>query len=299
MIFAVAQQAALTFLPVLLLAALGYVYAGKYRAFNPAEINALNLRLFLPALVFHALVTAQAEWGSLGWIAVYGGAIVLGSGALTYPLCRLLNWNVREVVPPMMFTNYGNMGLPLLPLAFGAEALPAAVVLFIVGNTMHLTIGFKIYDNRLRWRELAGTPMLIAAVLGAAASALGWQPQGAVAHTLEMAAAVSIPLMLFALGVRLREVNWRIIRESIAPALWCPASGLLCFAALWFVIPLPAAEKWVVAVFAALPPALLNYMFADRFNVNPARVAAIVMTSNLFSVVVIPLTLMVVFAVRG
>lgn len=298
MVFIVAEKAALTFLPVLLLAAVGYAYAARFRQVSTEDINAVNLRVFLPALVFNALVTADAEWRQLGWIATYGAAIVLGSGVLTYPLCRVLNWRVREVVPPMMFTNYGNMGLPLLPLAFGAEALPAAVVLFIVGNSLHLTLGFKIYDNRLRWRELASTPMLVAAVLGVLASALDWQPQGAVAHTLEMAAAVSIPLMLFALGVRLHEVNWQTLRESVAPALWCPASGLLCFALLWPVIPLPAEEKWVVAVFAALPPALLNYMFAERFNVNPARVAAIVMTSNLLSVVVIPLTLMVVFAVQ-
>ena len=298
MIFDVAEKAALTFLPVLLLAGVGYVYAGRFPQVRTDDLNAINLRVFLPLLVFNALTPAQADWGELGWIAVYGGAIVLGSGILTYPLCRLLGWKPREVVPPMMFSNYGNMGLPLLPLAFGAEALPAAVVLFIVGNTLHLTIGFKIYDNRLRWRELAGTPMLIAAVAGVAAVTAGWQPRGTVAHTLDMAGGVAIPLMLFALGVRLREVTWQMFRASIAPALWCPASGILCFAALWHIIPLPAEEKWVVSVFAALPPALLNYMFAERFQVNPSRVAAIVITGNLLSVAVIPLTLMVVFSLR-
>ena len=297
MLFEVAQKAFLTFLPVLILAALGYAYACRWRI-DTDELNAVNLRVFLPLLIFNSLVTANADWEELGWVAVYGAAIVLGSGALTYPVCRLLGWPVREIVPPMMFTNYGNMGLPLLPLAFGREALPAAVVLFIVGNTLHLTVGFKIYNNQLGWHQLARSPMLIAAGLGVLCNSAGLVPSGTPAAMLEMAAAVAIPLMLFALGVRLHDVTLPVIRASVLPALWCPISGLLCFAVLWHVVPLPAAEKWVVSVFAALPPALLNYIFAERFNVNPVRVTAIVMTSNLLSIVFIPLTLVVVFALQ-
>lgn len=293
----VAEKAALTFLPVFLLALAGTAYARLWPT-NTDDINAINVRFFLPLLIFNALVTAPANWSQLGWIAIYGAAIVLGSGGLSYLLCRRTGWEVREIVPPMMFTNYGNMGLPLIPLAFGMEALPAAVILFIVGNTLHLTLGFKIYDNRLRWHELARSPMLIAALLGLLCHTLAIAPSGTIALTLDMASAVAIPLMLFALGIRLREVNTAMIRASLLPALWCPLSGLICFIALWPLIPLPTSEKLVLSVFAALPPALLNYMFAERFNINPARVASIVITSNLLAVIVIPLTLLVVFALQ-
>jgi hypothetical protein len=39
---------------------------------------------------------------------------------------KVLNINVRTFLPPMMFNNSGNMGIPLLVLAFGEQALPAA-----------------------------------------------------------------------------------------------------------------------------------------------------------------------------
>lgn len=287
--------AVLVFLPIFLLALAGYLYARRW-AVCTDDMNAVNMRVFLPLLVFDALVGAPADWAELVWVGVYGAAIVLGSGLLTLPLCAVLGWRPREMVPPMMFSNYGNMGLPLLPLAFGEEALPAAVMLFVVGNCLHLTVGFKIYNNRLGWREVAASPMLVAAALGVVANVADARPAGVAAVTLELAAGVAIPLMLFALGARLREVTWREARGALLPALWCPASGLICCALLWFVIPLPVADKAMVVVFAALPPALLNYLFAERFGICPARVAAVVMTGNLLSALVIPLVLVAVFA---
>ena len=44
-------------------------------------------------------------------------------------------------------------------------------------------------------------------------------------------------------------------------------------------------------LFGVLPPAVMNYIIAERYRVNPAEVAAIVMGGNLASVLIIPLTL--------
>ena len=41
----------------------------------------------------------------------------------------------------MMFMNGGNMGLPLALLAFGEQALQPAVVLFVIGVVLHLSVG--------------------------------------------------------------------------------------------------------------------------------------------------------------
>jgi malate permease and related proteins len=40
-----------------------------------------------------------------------------------------------------------------------------------------------------------------------------------------------------------------------------------------------------------LPPAVLNFMVAERYGQEPARVASIVLIGNLSSVLVIPATL--------
>ena len=293
----VGTQALFTFFPVFLLATIGYGYA-RVRPVDTAPINAINLNVFVPLLIFNALAHAEFNWGQVGWEIAYGAGIVLGSGLLTYLLCRPTGWSVREMVPPMMFTNYGNLGLPLIPLAFGEKYLSLAVILFITGNMLHITLGFKIYDGKLNWRELfIGNAMFIAGAAGIAVNLSGFAPAGALQTGINMGAQAAIPLMLFCLGVRLREVNRSVIRQSIAPALWCPVSGLIMYLLLWHLIPLPTDSKLAIAVFAALPPALMNYIFAERFNINPMRVASVVMTSNLLSAIIIPLVLLVVFAI--
>jgi predicted permease len=48
-------------------------------------------------------------------------------------------------------------------------------------------------------------------------------------------------------------------------------------------------------VFGALPPAVLNYIFAERYDQEPDKVAAIVLTGNLLSLLFVPLALAIVF----
>ena len=63
---------------------------------------------------------------------VITAAVVLGSGLAAWPLARLLGIAPKTFLPPMMFNNSGNMGPPLMVLAFGEQALPLAVVLFFI-----------------------------------------------------------------------------------------------------------------------------------------------------------------------
>ena len=44
-------------------------------------------------------------------------------------------------------------------------------------------------------------------------------------------------------------------------------------------------------LFGALPPAVLNYIFAERYRQEPDRVASIVLLGNSAALAIIPLTL--------
>jgi hypothetical protein len=47
----------------------------------------------------------------------------------------------------------------------------------------------------------------------------------------------------------------------------------------------------MLVLFGALPPAVLNYIFAERYRQEPERVASIVLIGNSASLAIIPLTL--------
>jgi hypothetical protein len=82
--------------------------------------------------------------------------------------------------------------------------------------------------------------------------------------------------------------DWRI---GLAGAVLCPLSGLMM---AWLVLqwaPLPDVQFAQLVLFAALPPAVLNFMLAERYAIEPRKVAAIVLIGNLASLVVIPAVL--------
>ena len=280
--------------PLLALALAGWLYA-RFVGADMTAANQVNMNVFLPALVFLALARAGGDFGSLGKIAAMGAFVTLGSGLVAWPVCRKLGAPVRVVVPPMMFTNYGNIGLPLIPAALGEGALSAAAVLFIVGNTLHVTLGFKIIRGDLSLRALTTNPMFAAAAAGLIFGAAGWDAHSRWLRPVEMLGAASIPLMLFSLGAKIADAKFHGGRTALWAALLCPASGLLCFAAALPLFSPTREEAKILALFSALPPALLNYMFAEKFNANPELSASIVLAGNLAAAAILPVVLTAVF----
>jgi predicted permease len=57
------------------------------------------------------------------------------------------------------------------------------------------------------------------------------------------------------------------------------------------VLRLDATQQGLLIVFGSLPPAVLNFMVAEQFHQEPARVASIVLIGNLLAVVFVPLGL--------
>ncbi len=284
--------------PIFAIVLVGYLY-GRRHAPDMAAANQLNLDIFVPALIFHVLSQKSFELEAYQELALASLLVVLGSGVLAWGVARLLNYEAKTFVPPMMFSNSGNMGLPLALFAFGEAGLPAAVVLFIVENTLHFSVGMKMLDHRTSLIGILRIPMVLATVAGIAFSLTGWVLPNVLSVSIEMVGQVAIPLMLFSLGVRLTGVDLRDWRIGVIGALVCPATGLIILLMITPFLDLPALQYGQLLVFSVLPPAVLNFMVAEKYNQEPRKVASIVMLGNLGSLLVIPLALAYILAQNG
>lgn len=276
--------------PIFSIVLLGYLY-GRRHSPDMAAVNRLNLEIFIPALVFHILSGKEFDLGAYGELALAGAIVVLGSGLLAWPIALLAGYKPKTFVPPMMFSNSGNMGLPLTLFAFGEEAMEAAVVLFIVENSLHFSVGLKMLDWKASILGLLRIPILMATLLGLAFSILNIELPLVLVTPIEMLGQIAIPLLLFALGVRLTAVDFRDWRIGLVGALVCPLTGVSIALLITRFIELSANQFNLLIVFGALPPAVLNFMVAEKYNQEPAKVASIVMLANLASVAIIPVTL--------
>ncbi|MBD3669656.1 MAG: AEC family transporter [Gammaproteobacteria bacterium] len=279
-----------TILPVFLIVAFGYLY-GRWRPTDIETANRLNMDIFTPALIFSALSEKGFQLASYQALTLAACLVVLGSGLLVWPLVRPLKVSWRAFLPPMMFTNSGNMGIPILLLAFGEEALAAAIVLFLVENTLHFTVGMYMVNHRASILSLVRTPMILASILGITVSLMSIPVPTTLAVPIDMLGQIAIPLMLFTLGIRMVNADLGDWKLGLWSGLLAPASGLIMALLVTQWIELSAQQFAYLMVFAALPPAVLNYMVAEKYNVEPRRVASIVFIANIMSVFSLTLVL--------
>lgn len=276
--------------PVFAIVLAGYLYAKRY-PLDMAAANRLNLDIFTPALVFSVLGAEDFALYAYTDLALAGACIVIISGLLVWPISYFAGWSARTFIPPMMFNNSGNMGLPLALFAYGDSGLAAAMVLFLVSNTLHFTVGNALITGQWQLSRLIRLPVLLATLLGLLVSVLSITIPKPVYQTIDLLGQIAIPLMLFALGVRMTVASFADWRIGLVGAIACPASGLLvAIPALW-LFDLSAMNTAILVLFAALPPAVLNFLLAERYQVEPQRVAAIVLMGNMLSIISIPATL--------
>lgn len=279
--------------PIFAIVAAGYFYGRRHRP-EMAVANRLNMDVFVPALVFAAMAGKRFELVDYGPLALAGLLVLLGTGCVAWPVARWLGVSRRTFVPPMVFNNAGNIGLPLALLTWGEEALPAAVILFMVENTLHFSLGARFLDPSARLLQLWRIPVVAAAIAGLAVSLFKlplWEPAMV---AVKMLGDVSIPLLLFALGVRMTSVSFAEWRVAVTGAILRPVAGMGLAALMIWLFALSGRDAAMLLVFGALPPAVLNFLFAERYHQEPERVASLVLIGNLAALVFLPLALALV-----
>lgn len=278
-------------IPVFALVALGYFYGRRFSA-DVRVANELNMRLFVPALVFDSLTQKNFDIAAHPWLLLAGLMVIFGSGLLSWPLVRFSKQSISSFIPPMMFNNCGNMGLPVALLAFGEIGLQLALILFLVSNMLHFTLGVRIVSGRMHMGEVFFNAVNIATILGLVFSLQNIAIPEAVAVPIGMAGQVAIPLMLVSLGIRMTGFSKSMLSLGLFAGIVRPVVGLVAAFLAIAILPLDSFEQKMLILFAAMPPAVLNYLFAEQYGQSPQAVASIVIVGNALSILVLYVVLM-------
>lgn len=219
--------------PMFALTGLGYLY-GRRHASDMSVANRLNMDIFVPALIFSGLSTRSVDLSSDGPLALGMVLLVLGSGAAGWLLAKVSGQKALTLAPPLMFNNSVNLGVPLAVLAFGPDVLPWAIILFVVSTGLHFSLGIWLLDHKTNVLNVWRNPAVLAALAGFTLSATHvalWPP---LALGIKMLADISIPLALFALGVRMTDTGLSHWRAGLLGAIARPIAGMLI---AWAVTP--------------------------------------------------------------
>lgn len=291
-------------LPFFALIGLGF-WAGRSGFFS-AEATA-----YLTKFVFYFALSAMlfrfAANLSIG--EIFDGRLVAGylwGTAFVYGIATAVAFLRRLDVPTAaveaqtaVIGNTGFLGVPMLTLLLGAEAIGpvmlALAVDLIVFSSLIVILITGARDGRMSLAILGTVgmgllrnPMIVAISLGLVWSATGWTIPGPVNEFLGILGAAATPGALFAIGASLATKS----AERVEIAAWLSVCKLVlhpaavAFGVLW-LFPADPYKAGVVIAAAALPVAGNVYILAQHYGVAPQRVSAAILLSTLASIVTV------------
>ncbi|EHU0325706.1 AEC family transporter [Vibrio vulnificus] len=275
--------------PVFALAGVGFL-VGHYLKPDFKPINRINIDVFLPALVFSSLTTMPLDTQQLPLIWASLVAVLL-PGILMIPICKLTGLSFKTWAPPHMFRNSGNLAIPLFAYAFGDAAQSSAVLLFVMSSCIHISLGIALLSRGGSLLQMVKMPVFIAAsaaVFFNLNHVAVWAPLIEATSLLGQAA---VPVMLLSLGAQMTHLKWSGLSVGLYSTLQSIVTGAIAFAVIYFFIPLPPLQMKMMVLFTMLPAAVMNYLFAERFHIEPEKVASIVLFGNFFSILTLPVLL--------
>ena len=288
------ERIAQVIVPVFFIVGVGYAYARSV-APDMGSFNRIALDVLAPFLVYSALASKDFALREHVWLMAAAAIVILASGLIGWAVARAAGVAPRTMVPVVMFNNCGNMGLPLALLAFGPANFGAAVALFSVSNLLHFSIGARITAQAARTRDLLLSPLMLATALGYFSCATELRPPSAILGGMKLLGEAMLPLMLFTLGVRLTALRRTDIAAGLLGAVTRPVAGLIVALPLaWFLgqtVGLSSAARGQLLLFAALPPAVMQFLLAERYGQEPERVGAMILLGNALAVVFVPIAL--------
>lgn len=280
--------------PILFIAIVGFIYAKKQKI-SMETPNKINLELFIPILVFYALSEKLPSIKLLGTFSLGAVIVVFGSGLILYPLIKMLKINTRTFLPAMMFSNSVNLGIPLSLFTFGEEAMAMFIALALVQIIGQFTVATVMYGGETKPLELIKNPVIIGTVFGLGFNFFDLHTPSFMLNAIEMMANVAVPLVIFALGVRLTHIELRYWKIGLLGAILCPISGIIMALFTIYIFDYNELQVSLLILFAVLPPAVLNAIMAEKYNNDSIIVASVVAIGNVFALVTIPITLYFLF----
>ncbi|RMD81466.1 MAG: AEC family transporter [Candidatus Dadabacteria bacterium] len=281
-----------TVAPVFALIALGAGFSA-WRRVDIATLTDVVVYLGGPALVFRALVEADVGARETAQLVAGTITVVIGSGGLAVLATRALGVRLGAMLLPAMFMNAGNMLLPLSLFAFGQAGLERAAIILVVVVALHSTIGVAIATGTWTWMEIFRLPYFYALLGALAVRVLRADLPAVLARPVNLLGDMAIPLMLIALGSRLRLVrggSWRRPLFITGVRLF---GGFLLGLSFAELAGLAGTARGCLVLASAMPAAVVNFVFAERYENEAAEVAMAVVASTCASVVTTPLVLWV------
>ncbi len=277
--------------PVFLLAAVGFIWVKLGYEYRVQFVTRLGMTLAVPCLIFVSLMQTEIAPSALGALSLASLLAYLLVILTMSALVRVGKLDRQTFLAPLIFSNTGNLGLPLALFAYGDIGLSYAVVVFAVSAVIQFTYGIWLVSGGGSWRKVVQEPLVPATLLGAVFLWQGWETPKFLTNALDLIGQMAIPIMLITLGVAVARLKIGALAKPVLLSVLKIVICVVCATTvgLWFGLEPVAFGVLVLQV--ATPVAVTSYMLAEKYGADSESVAGLVVVSTLMSIVSLPILL--------
>ncbi|WFE71208.1 AEC family transporter [Halomonas sp. M1] len=277
--------------PVLAGAGLGFWWVRLGHPYPVDFITRLVFNIGTPALVLASLSGADIDASTFGRTMLATSLVMLTMGAATFIVAKLLRRDWRVLLSPMMYPNTGNMGLPVVLYAFGSAGFAYGITVMVTVSLFQFTLGTAMSSSGNPFKSLVKTPTVYAIVIAMVLLLTDTSLPPWLANTVDLMSGFTVPLMLITLGVSLASIQVKSLRSGLGFSLVrIPLAAVIA----WLVggwLGLPPLAQSILILQMCMPVAVINYLFAQRSQREPAYVASLVFCSTLLALFYLPIVL--------
>ena len=296
--------------PLFLMVFLGWALV-KIGMFSHSVTKALSqfvFKLLMPVMLFHLMSDGSnrppVDWKVL--IAFFGSCVVV------YIIGNFLGGKLFKqdstgrVITGMggIFGNNVQLGVPILQVSLGDEAMPTISLLIIFSvlllwTTAIASVELGKAEGKLDWKRI-GRPMLkvfknpvvLAIILGSAWGLTGWKLPDFVERTLGYVSSATTPIALIVVGMGLAQHRFTsaLPRGLTISTLKIVIHPIIVFC-LAKLIGLDEITTNACVLTASLPVAINVYLMASEFRSEEGSASNAIFVSTMLSALLIPLTL--------
>lgn len=285
--------------PICVIVLIGFFLGRSKLGLEMRSLSSVIILVATPSLIFHTLTSLHVPSGTL---QVMSGAALLClaiAGVMGFVALRLAGSSVRSFLPPLMLPNSGNLGLPLVLLAFGPEGFQLGVAYFFVVSLVQHTVGLSIYAGSVKVGAMLRQPLIYAVAAVLVVTWTGIQVPAVILTTTEMLGGMMIPSMLLLLGASLATLQVSDLRPALFIAFTRLGIGIASALIVIWVLDFEGLIAGTVFLLAVMPTAIVNFVYAERYQQAPRRVAGSIVVSTLLTFLCLPAILWAALAIAG
>ncbi len=285
--------------PVFFVIGIGYYLGKNNPKIDTKFITNFAANIGTPAMVIYAVTSTGINFEIFrDYFWYYLLAIILFALVGVVNLYLIKTKDIIRELPPLIFPNTGNMGLPICMFAYGSQGLGVSASITSLIILMHFTVGVFLADRKFNLDVILKNPPFYAIIFSAIVLFYEINMPVVVINTTEWLMYTTIFLILMSLGIALTRLKVFSFDKALISSFTRMFIGPLIGIGLILLFDLKGFAAGVLLIQCSMPSAVLNYLVGSMYSPKKVvdSVASTIVVSTIMSFITIPIV--VYFALR-